>query len=88
MHNQEDTQVHVHFEKTSHDFFSKSNCRKHSVYIYNVIGKKTKLFMEFNYLEITFKNGTCNSPSKIAQPNYCTVGIWGFGDNTCFEKNI
>ena len=54
MHNQEDTQVHVHFEKTSHDFFSKSNCRKHSVYIYNVIGKKTKLFMDFNYLEITF----------------------------------
>ena len=46
-------------KKTSHDFFSKSNCRKHSVYIYNVIGKKTKLFMDFNYLEITFKNGTC-----------------------------
>jgi hypothetical protein len=43
--------------------------------------------MDFNYLEITSKNGTCNSPKKIAKPNYCTVGIRGFGDNNCFEKN-
>ena len=39
--------------------------------------------MDFNYLEISFKNGTCNSPNKIAKPNYCTIGIffggWGRG---------
>ena len=44
--------------------------------------------MEFNYLDITFKNGTCNSPKQIVMPNYCTVGIWGFSDNNCVEKII
>jgi hypothetical protein len=45
--------------------------------------------MDFNYLEITFKNGNCNSQKKkIAKQNYCTVGIRGFGDNNCFEKII
>jgi hypothetical protein len=30
-----------------------------------------EMLMDFNYLEITFKSGTCNSPNKIVKPNYC-----------------
>jgi hypothetical protein len=47
--------------------------------------------MDFNYLEISFKNGTCYSPNKIAKPKLLYdwgVGGGGFGDNNCFEKII
>jgi hypothetical protein len=44
--------------------------------------------MDFNYLEITFKNEIVIHKKKIAKQNYCTVGIRGFGDNNCFEKMI